>query len=191
MIHRRRLIQWGIGAGAAVAVPGAALASGHTPHGRRHLHPKAPPRVVNFKNLHTDEALEAVYWEKGAYVPDALVAVNKVLRDFRTGEVHVIEPRLLDILSDLHHVSGSRAPFQVLSGYRSPATNAALREQSAEVAKRSLHMDGKAIDLYLEDVELARLREAALDLSRGGVGFYPTTGFVHMDVGPVRHWTGA
>ena len=218
MIDRRRLIQFGLGAGASLGIPGLALArtghghgAHHHTHHRRafarhgpvplaemepiHLAPpilaSSEPRSLSFKNLHTNEALEAVYWDKGAYVPDALEAVNKVLRDFRTGEVHPIEPRLLDVLADLRAMSGSAAPFQVVSGYRSPATNAILREQSAEVAKHSLHMDGQAIDLYLDDVALDRLHSAAMDLSRGGVGYYPATGFIHVDVGPVRHWQGA
>jgi uncharacterized protein YcbK (DUF882 family) len=149
------------------------------------------PRAITLKNLHTDESLEAVYWEGGQYVPDALEAVNKVLRDFRTGEVHEISPGLLDVLVDLRAATGSSLPFQVISGYRSAQTNAMLREKSAEVAQHSLHMDGMAIDLYLDDVDLDRLHMAALDLSRGGVGYYPVTKFVHVDVGPVRHWQGA
>ena len=148
------------------------------------------PRSIVLKNLHTEEALEAVYWDRGKYVPDALEAVNKVLRDYRTGDVHPIDPRLLDVLADLRSAVGSKAPFQVISGYRSPQTNAMLRERSAEVAQHSLHMDGMAIDLFLDDVELDRLHAAALDLSRGGVGYYPAK-FVHLDVGPVRHWRGA
>ena len=148
------------------------------------------PRAIAFKNIHTDEALEAVYWDGGRYVPDALEAVNKVLRDFRTGEVYPIAPGLLDVLTDLRGATGAKAPFQVVSGYRSAQTNALLREQSAEVAKHSLHMEGLAIDLYLEDVELDRLHAAALDMSRGGVGYYPAK-FVHIDVGPVRHWQGS
>ena len=147
------------------------------------------PRAITLKNLHTDETLHAVYWENGEYVPDALQAVNHVLRDFRTGEVHPIEPELLNLISDVRTRLGSKAPFQVISGYRSPQTNAMLREQSAEVAQHSLHMDGKAIDIALEDVQLDYVRMAALDLSRGGVGYYPGR-FVHLDVGPVRRWQG-
>ena len=148
------------------------------------------PRSITLYNLHTDEKLEAVYWENGQYVPDALEAANKLLRDFRTGDVHPIEPGLLDLITDMRAMLGSKAPFQVISGYRSPQTNAMLREQSADVAQHSLHMDGKAIDLFLEDVPLDRVHLAALQLSRGGVGYYPGR-FVHMDVGPVRHWQAA
>ena len=149
------------------------------------------PRAITLKNLHTDEALDAVYWDGGRYVPDALDAVNRVLRDFRTGEVHPIDPGVLEVMTDLRAVTGSKAPFQVISGYRSAQTNAMLRERSAEVAQRSFHLDGMAIDLYLDDVELDRLHLAALELGRGGVGYYPVTKFVHLDVGPLRHWEGA
>lgn len=147
------------------------------------------PRAITLKNLHTDETLDAVYWENGKYVPDALEAVNRVLRDFRTGDVHPIEPALLDLITDVRAMVGSKSPFHVISGYRSPQTNAMLHEQSAEVAQHSLHMDGKAIDIVLEDVDTNWLHLAALDLSRGGVGYYPGR-FVHLDVGPVRHWQG-
>ena len=147
------------------------------------------PRSITLKNLHTDETLDAVYWENGQYIPDALQAVNHVLRDFRTGDVHPIEPGLLDLITDLRARVGSKAQFQVISGYRSPQTNAMLRELSAEVAQHSLHMDGKAIDIVLEDVDLDGLHRAALDMSRGGVGYYPGR-FLHVDVGPVRRWQG-
>jgi len=148
------------------------------------------PRAITLKNLHTDETLDAVYWENGKYVPDALQSVNHVLRDFRTGDVHPIEPGLLDLITDLRARVGSKSAFQVISGYRSPLTNAMLREQSAEVAQHSLHMDGKAIDIALDDVGLDRLHLAALGLARGGVGYYPGR-FIHVDVGPVRRWQGA
>ena len=147
------------------------------------------PRSITLKNIHTDEKLEAIYFDDGKYVPDALEAVNKVLRDFRTGDVHPIDPRLLDVITEVRARIGSRSPFQVISGYRSPQTNAMLREQSAEVAQHSFHMEGKAIDVFLEDVELEHLHRAALSLGRGGVGYYPAR-FVHLDVGPVRQWQG-
>jgi uncharacterized protein YcbK (DUF882 family) len=218
LIDRRKLVGLGLGAGASLLAPGFASARAHHRHPRhvpRHARLQAAPepapapyaelhdvpirlqqirfepRSIALKNLHTDESLEAMYWDGGEYVPDALEAVNRVLRDFRTGEVFPISPGLLDQLVDLKAQLGSTSPFQVISGYRSPQTNAMLREKSAEVAQHSLHMDGKAIDLYLEDVDLDRLHMAALDMSRGGVGYYPVTKFVHLDVGPVRHWQGA
>ena len=155
------------------------------------LQPAIEARRIILKNLHTDEALDAVYWERGAYVPDALAEVNKVLRDFRTGDVHEIHPQLLDLVTDLHARVGSRSAIQVISGYRSPKTNAMLHAESGEVAKHSLHMEGMAIDLHLNDVDLSYLHKAALDMGRGGVGYYPTSNFVHVDVGAVRHWQGA
>ena len=148
------------------------------------------PRSVSFHNLHTGESLEAVYWDQGRYVPDALAAVNRVLRDYRTGDEHMMDPRLLDLLTAVHGKVEAKAPFQVISGYRSPKTNAMLHERSNGVASGSLHMQGLAIDVRVEGVQLDHLHNAALDLGLGGVGFYPTSNFVHMDVGRVRRWNG-
>jgi len=147
-------------------------------------------RSIAFHNLHTGEKLEAIYFDAGRYVPDALAAVNRVLRDFRTGEEHLIDPRLLDLLTAVHGQVGAARPFEVISGYRSPKTNARLHERSAGVANNSLHMQGMAIDVRVEGVALAHLHHTALDLRRGGVGLYPVSNFVHMDVGRVRRWTG-
>ncbi len=148
------------------------------------------PRWVHLRNIHTDEKLEAVYWENGEYVPDAVQALNKVLRDYRNDETHPMAPGLYDILDQIRAKTQSKSPFQIISGYRSPATNKMLSKRSGEVAKRSLHMDGKAMDVFLEDVDLRYVRAAALELGRGGVGYYPTSNFVHVDVGPVRKWSG-
>ncbi len=148
---------------------------------------------MRFHNLHTDEKLDAVYFERGAYVPDALSAVNHVLRDFRTGDVHPMDPGLLDVLTALSSRLETGSPVHVISGYRSPRTNAFLRnEGGAEsgVARKSLHMQGQAIDLRFADVGLNHVHNAALDLRRGGVGYYPISNFVHVDVGPVRQWGG-
>ena len=145
-------------------------------------------RRVRFDNLHTGETLDAAYWEKGAYLPDALRAINIALRDFRTGDVHPISPKLLDLLTTLQGTLGTMQPFQVISGYRSPNTNAMLASESTGVARGSLHMQGMAIDIRLADVSLVNLRQAALSLGLGGVGYYPRSDFVHVDVGRVRHW---
>lgn len=148
-------------------------------------------RAVSLDNLHTGEKLQAVYWEQGEYIPDVLDAVNEHLRDYRTGEIHPINPHLLDVLDTLTALTGANASFQVISGYRSAATNAMLHERSEEVAKKSFHIRGMAIDIRLPGVELSHLHAAALSLGRGGVGYYPDSNFIHVDVGPVREWRGA
>ena len=148
----------------------------------------AAPRALSFNNLHTGERLAVEYFSNGGYLPDALQAVNQVLRDFRTGDVHAIDPGLLDLLHDLTGLTGSRRPFDVISGYRSPATNQMLRSHSEGVAAGSLHMQGLAIDIRVGDVPLPKLRNAALTARRGGVGYYPVSNFVHVDTGRVRAW---
>ena len=127
-------------------------------------------------------------WDATGYRAAALGQVNSFLRDFRTREVHDIDPKLLDLLHRLAGELDAAEPYHVISGYRSPRTNSALRSKSGGVAKYSLHMDGKAIDIRLPGVPLARVREAALDLKLGGVGYYPGSDFVHVDTGRVRAW---
>jgi len=151
---------------------------------------KTDYRALAFDNLHTGEKLKIDYWVEGRYVPDALKNINHLLRDYRNGEVHVIEPKLLDALNLLHRRMGSNGPFEVISGYRSPATNAMLHERSSGVAAHSLHMKGMAIDIRLPDRNLADLHNAALAMQAGGVGYYPSLDFVHVDVGRVRRWGG-
>lgn len=147
-------------------------------------------RALAFHNLHTGEHLAVDYWVQGQYQPDALLAVNHVLRDFRTGEVHPIEPGLLDLLTRLRGRLETGAPFEVISGYRSPATNAMLRSEHEHsgVAAKSLHMQGMAIDIRVPGSALRSLQYAALSERGGGVGYYPDLNFVHVDVGRVRHW---
>lgn len=145
-------------------------------------------RTLAFDNLHTGEKLAVEYWAKGAYVDGALQEINYVLRDFRTTEVLPIDRKLLDLLYSLHSVVESNDSFAVISGYRSPATNAALHAASSAVAVHSLHMEGMAIDIRLPDKELPQLRAAALALRSGGVGYYPKSNFVHVDTGRVRQW---
>lgn len=146
------------------------------------------PRILTFSHLHTGERLEVEYFSGGSYLPDAVDAVNRLLRDFRTGDVGAMDPALLDLLHALRTRTGSRQPYEIISGYRSPATNRMLNERSSGVATKSLHMSGQAIDIRVADVPLASLREAALSLQRGGVGFYPGSNFVHVDTGRVRAW---
>jgi len=145
-------------------------------------------RSLAFDNLHTGERAKVDYWANGQYLPDALKEVNVILRDFRNGEIHPIDPRLLDLLSQLHATLDSSSPFEVISGYRSPRTNAMLREAGHGTAVNSLHMQGQAIDIRLTDRTLANVHTAAVGLRLGGVGFYPASDFVHVDVGRVRYW---
>ncbi len=147
-------------------------------------------RCIGFKNLHTDERLEVEYFRNGEYVPEAFSAIEGCLRDFRTGERHAIDAHLMDYLTDVARALGVDPSFSVISGYRSPRTNAALRERSSGVAQHSLHMDGRAIDVRLAGVDCARLAGHALDLRRGGVGYYRASDFVHLDAGAFRTWRG-
>lgn len=177
MSTRRHLLKIGF---AAAILPSSVLAQ------------SLEPRRVAVQNLHTGEALNAVYWENGQYVPDAVSALNKVLRDFRTGDVHMMDPGLYDILNAVSAKVEHRGPYQIISGFRSPKTNAMLKKTGGGgVATHSLHMDGKAMDVRLEGVALPNLHKAALSLKKGGVGLYPVSNFVHVDVGRVRTWQGA
>ena len=147
------------------------------------------PRRLSFVHTHTGERLSIVYAENGRYVPEALTEINHLLRDFRSGEVHHIDPPLLDQLADLAALTGGGTRhYEVICGYRCPATNAMLRQHSHGVAKRSLHMSGRAIDIRLPGVELKDLRRAALSMRAGGVGYYPRSDFIHIDTGRVRRW---
>jgi len=145
-------------------------------------------RLLSFVNTHTGERFADAYWEAGNYLPDAMAAINQVMRDHRSGEVHAIDPRLLDQLHRLKGEVSASAPFQIISGYRSPATNAALHENSSGVATRSLHMEGRAIDVRVAGVDLTRLRDAAIAMQSGGVGYYDASNFIHVDTGRVRRW---
>jgi uncharacterized protein YcbK (DUF882 family) len=146
------------------------------------------PRDLSLEFLHTNESLSGEYFRAGEYVPDALEAINHLLRDHRNGAVHPIDPELLDILYDVARETGTRSPFQVISGYRSPETNEMLRLQGRGVASNSMHLKGKAIDIRLADVDSAVLRDVGLALQRGGVGYYRKSDFVHLDTGRVRRW---
>jgi uncharacterized protein YcbK (DUF882 family) len=148
-------------------------------------------RRVAVHNLHTGERLDAVYYENGGYVSDALSEAMRVLRDWRNGAEHFMDPRLFDVMHGVQQRLGVDAPFQIISGYRSPQTNAILHARSSQVATHSQHTLGKAVDVRIQGVALEHLHKAALSLAAGGVGFYPVSNFVHMDVGRVRHWAGS
>ncbi|CAK0775616.1 hypothetical protein CCP3SC1AL1_70004 [Gammaproteobacteria bacterium] len=145
-------------------------------------------RSVLLRNIHTDETVHTVYWAEGRYVPDGLRELNYLMRDHYTGEVVRIDPHLFDLVYLLGYRLEYGKPIHVLSGYRSPSTNAMLREQSGAVASHSLHMDGMAIDLRAPGKSTGYLRKAAVGMQYGGVGYYPNSDFIHMDTGPVRYW---
>lgn len=147
-------------------------------------------RSLSFYHTHTGKELQLTYAIGKTYNPLALSRINRYLGDFRTGEVHAIDTGLLDMLWAIQCRCGKPGVFSVISGYRSPQTNTSLRGKSTGVAKKSLHMEGKAIDLRLPGVALVDLRDAALSLQAGGVGFYPNDNFVHVDTGAVRSWGG-
>lgn len=150
----------------------------------------AAPKRIALKNLHTDEKLEVEFFRDGAYVPDALASINVLLRDYRTGERHAIDPSLMDYLVKVAHKAGADPAFSVISGYRSAQTNAHLREQSTGVAQHSLHIEGRAIDVRMTGIDCADLAAHALVLQRGGVGYYRASDFVHLDTGAFRTWKG-
>jgi uncharacterized protein YcbK (DUF882 family) len=173
---RRRFLGFGMTAGLALAWAPARAALA------------IAPRSLQFESLHTGERLATTYWAAGAYVAEELRRINQVLRDHRTGDVKPIDPGLLDLLVALRERLDTQAPFQVISAYRSPATNAMLAEHGSGVARQSLHTQGLAIDIRVPGRTLPAVRDAALGLHGGGVGFYPRSDFVHVDVGRVRTW---
>jgi uncharacterized protein YcbK (DUF882 family) len=146
------------------------------------------PRELSFYHTHTGERLSIIYWQNGAYSDAALKEINHFLRDFRTGDAAEIDPDLLDTLHTVYQRTGSHGHFEVISAYRSPKTNEMLRSTSSGVAKNSQHVHGKAIDVRLTDVPTKALRRVAYDLQRGGVGYYETSDFVHLDTGRFRTW---
>jgi uncharacterized protein YcbK (DUF882 family) len=148
----------------------------------------ARERNLSFYHTHTGESLSLVYHDGLDYLPDSLENVNSYLRDFRTGESHDIDRNLLDQLYVLQQSVGSGGVFEVISGYRSPRTNAKLRNKSNGVARKSLHMQGRAIDVRLTDVPTGNLRKAALAMKAGGVGYYKKSDFLHLDTGRFRTW---
>jgi uncharacterized protein YcbK (DUF882 family) len=151
-------------------------------------HETCPVRSLAFYNTHTDEHLQTTYWANGQYQPDALEKINFILRDHRYGQIKPIHPQLLDVLHHVRNKISSKKPIHIISGYRSPETNALLRRQRGGVVRKSYHLKGQAIDFRLPDCGLPRLRRIAMDLKAGGVGYYPEGDFVHVDIGPVRYW---
>ena len=179
--NSRRHFLHTLGGGLALATTGATALAAAMPD-------RAAARRLEFHHLHTGERLATAYWHDGTYDRQALASINRLLRDFRTGDVYPIAANLLDLLATVKHELHTDAPFEVIGGYRSPKTNDMLRQRSTGVAQRSLHMQGMAIDVRITDLPTKRLREVAADLHLGGVGYYPNSNFVHLDTGRPRVW---
>ncbi|HKV55038.1 MAG TPA: YcbK family protein [Candidatus Binataceae bacterium] len=202
LVTRRGLLRSGAIVAVAMVVPGFARAgewirlpaesesSGPMRAGFL-LRPRAQsmrPRALSVYNIHTGENLKTVYFENGAYVPEALREVNYFFRDFRANEVKPIDPHLLDLLHQIHAALDTGEPFTLISGYRSAATNAMLASHSEGVARHSMHIEGRASDINVPGRQLSLVQRAALMLRGGGVGYYPRSDFVHVDTGRVRRW---
>jgi uncharacterized protein YcbK (DUF882 family) len=143
---------------------------------------------ISFSNQRSGETFSGVYRVGNKYLPQAFERINYVMRDVREDEIFPMDPRVIDILAIVHRYLDANEPYSVLSGYRSPHTNAELRSNSEGVAKRSLHMSGQAVDLRLGEISAVNIRKAAVKLAAGGVGYYPRSGFVHLDSGTFRTW---
>lgn len=149
-----------------------------------------PERTLSFYNLHTGENLKVAYWAEGEYIAESLSEINHLLRDYRNGEIKQIDLGLLNLLHAITLRLGTSKPIQLISGYRSPATNSMLHAHSSGVAKHSLHMEGMAADIRIPGHDLRELHEVAIAMRGGGVGYYAQSDFVHVDVGRQRYWTG-
>ncbi|MEM7292491.1 MAG: DUF882 domain-containing protein [Pseudomonadota bacterium] len=177
-ISRRRFLGGMAAMGALALQPAAA----------NYIQPLPECRILALNNLHTGESLKTVYWENGEYQTDALEALNHILRDHRSNETTDLDVNLLDMLSELQNSTENQNPWDIISAFRSESTNEKLRKSSNGVARKSYHCLGRAVDVRLPGTSLKDLHKAALALKSGGVGYYPKSGFIHIDTGPVRSW---
>jgi uncharacterized protein YcbK (DUF882 family) len=178
MNQRRSFLKSSVVVASALSVPALARAAAATPN----------ERILRLYNTHTGESINRVFWAEGQFVPEALDDINKLLRDHRNNKIAPIDPALLMLLEGVSRRVGAKDTLHVISGYRSPESNQKLAEASKGVAKHSMHLDGKAIDIRMPGRDLATLHKAALAAKGGGVGYYPDSQFVHMDTGRPRHW---
>jgi uncharacterized protein YcbK (DUF882 family) len=192
MITRRRMLLGTAALSGTALVSGTAALWPQTVFGATDAAAAADARSrrIALTNLHTGERLDMEYFRDGSYAPDALAALEVLLRDFRNGEKHAIDPKLLDYLVDVAGQIGVPPAYSVISGYRSPQTNERLHERSSGVSQHSLHMQGRAIDVRISGVDSRDLAARAESLKRGGVGYYRASNFVHLDTGAFRTWRG-
>jgi uncharacterized protein YcbK (DUF882 family) len=178
MNQRRSFLKSSVVLASAIGVPAVAKAA----------QPAPAERAIRLYNTHTGESLRSVFWAEGQFIPDALQDINKLLRDHRNNKIAPIDPKLIVLLNEVSDKFGDTQALHVISGYRSPESNAKLATRSGGVARHSMHMDGKAIDIRIPGKNLAQLHKAAMSMRAGGVGYYPDSQFVHMDTGRVRYW---
>lgn len=178
--NRRDFLKCGVMAGLVSILPAPVYAA------RRLFQPLE--RSLHLYHLQTDKSLDILYCRQGKYLPEALAKINYFLRDHRTNEMIPIDKRLIDLLYDISKKLRADHPFHIISGYRSPSTNSYLRKCCSGVARNSLHMFGKAVDITLPNCKLSSLRHVAVEMRAGGVGYYPARNFIHVDVGRVRYW---
>ncbi|KNC08942.1 hypothetical protein AC791_09630 [Klebsiella sp. RIT-PI-d] len=177
--NRRKLLALGgVALGAAAILPTPAFATLSTPR----------PRILTLNNLNTGESIKAEFFDGRGYIQDELAKLNHFFRDYRANKMKSIDPKLFDQLYRLQMLLQTRKPVQLISGYRSLNTNDDLRKHGSGVAKHSYHTKGQAMDFHIDGVSLSNVRKAALSMRSGGVGYYPSSNFVHIDTGPVRHW---
>ncbi|MGB5443991.1 MAG: YcbK family protein [Psychromonas sp.] len=178
-LNRRKAIFTGLATLGAACIPTVSFASIF----------KNSPRELHLNNLHTGEELQTCYFDGKNYQRDEMKKINHLCRDFRQNEIKNMDKRLFDQLAAIQKIIGSNNQIHIISGYRSPATNKMLRAKSSGVAKKSMHMLGQAIDFRVEGVPLSEVKKAALSLKAGGVGYYPSSNFIHIDTGNVRSWS--
>jgi uncharacterized protein YcbK (DUF882 family) len=178
MNQRRSFLKSSVVLASAIGMPALAKAA----------QPAPAERTLRLYNTHTGESLRSVFWAEGQFIPDALKDINKLLRDHRNDKIAEMDPKLILLLNDVSDKFGDNQVLHIISGYRSPESNAKLAAASNSVAKHSMHMDGKAIDIRMPGKNLAQLHKAAMAMKAGGVGYYPDSQFVHMDTGRVRYW---
>jgi uncharacterized protein YcbK (DUF882 family) len=175
---RRGFLAMGLGAAASLLVVNPLEAAVR----------RLPERSLHLYNTHTGESLKTVYWAEGRYRAKSVAQASRFLRDHRSGDIHSMDPRLLDVMAAVHRKFGGKGALHIISGYRSPATNAMLASYSDGVASHSLHMEGKAVDIRLPGHSVRAVGRAAASMRAGGVGLYPESDFVHVDTGRVRYW---
>jgi len=177
MNNRRSFLRKSVAVASALSMPALARAAVAAPH----------ERSLRFYNTHTGETLRTLFWAEGQFIPEALQDINKLLRDHRSNTIATIDPALMLLVNKVSAQFGANNVIHIISGYRSPETNE-KPAASGGVAKHSMHLEGKAIDLRIPGVDLRNVHKAALALKSGGVGYYQDSQFVHMDTGRVRHW---